>query len=175
MPAPLSRMQSILRGDYFFFLYVVVSLKMNIVSLKTLNVIHVAHVAAFAVLVCLKILMNVKSAKNLEFIRTTCSSRGRAKSPRPRRQVKKDRRRSYCYVENVFGRQRRHRALQPAAVEWVVRIHSTRVEKIRQITPFYAKQTQFFPVINLKMMISLKNKPNSNPIQSQTNPIMSQK
>jgi hypothetical protein len=28
------------------------------------------------------------------------------------------------YIENVFGRQRRHRALQPVAVEWVVWIHS---------------------------------------------------
>ena len=148
---------------------------MNIVSLKTLNITHIAQVAASAVLVCLKILMNVKSAKNLEFIQTTRLSRGRAISPRPRRQVKKDRKHSLSYVENVFGRQRRHRALQPAAVEWVVRIHSTRVEKIRQITPFYAKQTQFFPVINLKMMISLKNKPNSNPIQSQTKPILAQK
>jgi hypothetical protein len=59
-----------------------------------------------------------------EFIRSTCLLRGRAKSQRSRRQVKKDRRRSYCYVENVFGRQRRRLALQPAAVEWVVRIHS---------------------------------------------------
>ena len=42
---------------------------------------------------------------------------------------------------------------------------STRVEKPLQITPFYAKQTQFFPVFNLKMKISPKNKPNSNPIK----------
>ena len=68
--------------------------------------------------------MNNLSLKSLEFIQITCSLRGRAKSPRPRRQVKKDRRRSYCYIENVFCRQRRHRALQSAAVEWVVWIHS---------------------------------------------------
>jgi len=46
---------------------------MNIVSLKTLNITHIAQVAASAVLVCLKILMNVKSAKNLEFIQITRS------------------------------------------------------------------------------------------------------
>ncbi len=38
-----------------------------------------------------------------------------------------------------------------------------------------AKQTQFFRVFHPKMMISLKNKANSNPIQSQTNPILAQK
>ena len=71
-----------------------------------------------------KMNMNNVTKSALEFIQITRLSRGRAKSPRPRRQVKKDRKRSYCYVENVFGRQRRHRALQPAAVEWVVWIHS---------------------------------------------------
>jgi len=68
-----------------------------------------------------------------EFIRMTGSLRGRAKSSRPRRQVKKARRRGFRHVENVFGRQRSHRALQPAAVERVIGIHS-----------LYAKQTQFF-------------------------------
>ena len=28
------------------------------------------------------------------------------------------------HVENIFGRQRRHRALEPAAIEWVIRIRS---------------------------------------------------
>ena len=80
--------------------------------------------------------MNNETLKNLEFIQTTGSSRGRAKRPRSRRQVKKARRRSLSYVENVFGRQRRHRALQPSAVELVVWIHSTSVENIRQISLF---------------------------------------
>ncbi len=30
----------------------------------------------------------------------------------------------FLHVENVFGRQRRHRALQPAAIERVIRIGS---------------------------------------------------
>ena len=46
---------------------------------------------------------NSTSLLDLEFIQITCSSRGRAKSLRPRRQVKKARRRSYRYVENVFA------------------------------------------------------------------------
>ena len=50
--------------------------------------------------------------------------------------------------------------------EW----YSTFVEKPLQIHPKNAKQTQFFPVFNPKMKISIKNKPNSNPIQTQTNP-----
>jgi hypothetical protein len=81
--------------------------------------------------------------ENLEFIRTTCSSRVRAKRPRPRRQVKKARKRSSSYVENVFGRQRRHRALQPAAVELVVWIDSTYVENIRQINLFLQNKPNF--------------------------------
>ncbi len=59
-----------------------------------------------------------------EFIRMTGSLRGRAKSSRPRRQVKNARRRGFRHVENVFGRQRCHRALQPAAIERVIGIHS---------------------------------------------------
>jgi hypothetical protein len=45
-------------------------------------------------------------------------------SSRPRRQVKNARRRGFRHVENVFGRQRSHRALQPAAIELVIWIHS---------------------------------------------------
>ena len=30
----------------------------------------------------------------------------------------------FCHVENIFGRQRRHRALQPAAIERVITIGS---------------------------------------------------
>jgi len=44
---------------------------MNNKSLKTVNSIHIAHTAVFAVLVCLKILMNNVTHKNLEFIQTT--------------------------------------------------------------------------------------------------------
>jgi len=46
---------------------------MNIVSIKNLNFTHIAQFAVFAVFVCLKTHMNVKSAKNLEFIQTTRS------------------------------------------------------------------------------------------------------
>jgi len=126
--------------------------------------------------------------KNLEFIRTTGSSRDRAKRPRPRRQVKKARKRSSSYVENVFGRQRRHRALQPAAVELVVWIDSTIVENIRQIRlflqnkpnfphfspeneDFTKKQTQYKANSNPikanfgpKIRVAKPNKANSNPI-----------
>jgi hypothetical protein len=94
--------------------------------------------------------MNNAYKPTLEFIRTTCSLRGRAKRPRPRRQVKKDRRHSLSYVENVFGRQRRHRALQPAAVEWVVRIHSTNkfVRNFQQIMQNEPKFPHFSPKNN---------------------------
>ena len=43
------------------------------------------------------------------------------------------------HVENIFGRQRRHRALQPAAIERVIWICSTNVEKALQINPFLCK------------------------------------
>ncbi len=45
-------------------------------------------------------------------------------SGRPRRQAKNARRRGFFHVENVFDRQRRHRALQPAAIERVIWIGS---------------------------------------------------
>ena len=41
--------------------------------------------------------------------------------------------------------------------------------------PFFTKQTQFFPIFHPKTTIPQKNKPNSNPIQTQTNPILAQK
>ena len=40
---------------------------------------------------------------------------------------------------------------------------------------FYAKQTQFFRVFHPKTTISPKNKANSNPIQTQSKPILAQK
>jgi hypothetical protein len=59
-----------------------------------------------------------------EFIPMTGSLRGRAKSSRTRRQVKNARKRGFRHVENVFGRQHSHRALQPAAIEQGIGIHS---------------------------------------------------
>jgi hypothetical protein len=117
--------------------------------------------------------MNNETLKNLEFIRTTGSLRGRAKRPRPRRQVKKARRRSLSYVESVFGRQRRHRALQPVAVELVVWIHSTKVENIRQIN-FFMQNKPNFPHFSLENDDCAKKqtqyKPNSNPIKANFGP-----
>ena len=48
--------------------------------------------------------------------------------------------------------------------------YSTSVEKSLQIHPFFAKQTQFFPIFQLKTMISQKNKPKTKPIQTQYKP-----
>jgi hypothetical protein len=48
--------------------------------------------------------------------------------------------------------------------------HSTSVENIRQITPFYAKRTQFSPFFIEKRLFN----PKTNPIQSQTNPKQTQ-
>ena len=111
----------------------------------------------------------------LEFIQTTGSLRGRAKSSRPRRQVKKNRRRSYRYVENVFGRQHRHRALQPeftldvsllaclsGVVECVVWIHSPIIMYF-YIGANYAKQSQFCAFFTRKSRFYEK----TNPIQTQ--------
>ena len=68
--------------------------------------------------------MNTGTPTDLELLQITGSLRGRAKSSRPRRQAKNARRRGLLHVENVFGRQRRHRALQPAAIERVIWIRS---------------------------------------------------
>jgi hypothetical protein len=74
---------------------------------------------------------------------------------------------------------------------------STTVENVRQITPFYAKQTQFQKESNQRKHLcnneirkfkhlagvqkqtqfkanKAKNKPNSNPIKAKTNPIQTQ-
>jgi hypothetical protein len=51
---------------------------------------------------------------------------------------------------------------------------TTNVEKPLQIRPFLCKTNPIFRIFRLKSMISLKNKPNSNPIQTQTKPILSQ-
>jgi hypothetical protein len=44
------------------------------------------------------------------------------------------------------------------------RHHSTIVERTLQIRPFFCKTNPIFPIFRSKTMISLKNKPNSNPI-----------
>ena len=112
--------------------------------------------------------MNNETLKNLEFITQSLSSvdayllfcrglRDRAKSPRPRRQVKKARKRSLSYSENVFGRQRRHRALQSATVELVVWIDSTDVENVRQIHLFMQNKPKVKWVkINLSSFLTSK-------------------
>ena len=45
------------------------------------------------------------------------------------------------HVENIFGRQRRHRALQPDAIERGIWIHSV-YYTVFPTQPFYAKQSQ---------------------------------
>ena len=125
---------------------------MNIVLLKNLYVAHIAHIAVF---LCLQILMNVKSPKNLEFIQTTRSSGGRARSTKPRRQVKKAR--------------KHHEARGPGHETRVWR-HSTPVENVRQIDYFLCKTNPIFTCCSPKTMIVLKNKPNSKPIQTQNKP-----
>ena len=115
--------------------------------------------------------MNNVTILSLEFIRTTVSLRGRAKSPRPRRQVKKARRRSYRYVENVFGRQRRHRALQPTAVEGVVWIHSFMQNKPKvKSAKFNANSFVTSKYVLIGHLVIQTTKP----IQSQLKPILSQ-
>jgi len=88
-----------------------------------------------------------------EFIRMTGSLRGRAKSSRPRRQVKNAARSGFRHVENVFGRQRSHRALQPAAIERVIGIHS-----IMQNKPN-------FPRFCVKNSLLQEKQTHSNPIK----------
>jgi hypothetical protein len=112
--------------------------------------------------------MNNETPKKLEFIQTTRSSRGRAKSPRPRRQVKKDRKRSCCYVENIFCRQRRHLALQTAAVEWVVWIHST--NKFVRIFNLFMQNEPKFPRFSPKNDDLIKKRTQTNPNKPNTKP-----
>ena len=101
-----------------------------------------------------------------EFIRMTGSLRGRAKSSRPRRQVKNARRRGFRHVENVFGRQRRHRALQPAAIERVIWIHSFMQNKPNfldaQMNVTSLITVEYENIANSKLG---ENKPNTNPIK----------
>ncbi len=110
-----------------------------------------------------------------EFIRMTDSLRGRAKSSRPRRQAKNARRRGLRHVENVFGRQRSHRALQPAAIERVIGIHSFMQNKPNlldaqmDVTSVKTKNYEQITMNNAN-----KNKANTKPIQSQSNPTCSE-
>jgi hypothetical protein len=84
-------------------------MKINNKSLKTSYFIHLALIAAFAVI---KTLINVKSAKNLQFIQIT------------------------RLVEFTPNSSLLAFLLGEAS--------STQVENVRQITPFYKKQTQFY-------------------------------
>ena len=115
--------------------------------------------------------MNNVTPKNLEFIQITRSSRGRAKSMRPRRQVKKDRRHSCRYVENVFGRQRWNRTLQPTVVKWSIWIGS--ICKNEPNVKFYIfDSNRYMTDIYKKWHRRLtfgnpENKPKTNPILPQ--------
>jgi hypothetical protein len=51
---------------------------------------------------------------------------------------------------------------------------STLVERSLQIHPFLCKTNPIFLIFSLKIKISPKNKPNSNPIQTQSKPILAQ-
>ena len=88
-----------------------------------------------------------------------------------------------CYVENVFGRQRRNLALQPAAVEWGVRIHSnvqnepnfpyfsTKNEDLtKKRTQYEPNRTQFWTIIKGVKPIRTQSKPNFSSIMRGTNP-----
>ncbi len=98
--------------------------------------------------------MNTFTLTDLELLQITGSLRGRAKSSRTRRQAKNARRRGLLHVENVFGRQRRHRALQPAAIERGIWIRS-QLCKTNPICAFFRPKTA----------IMRKNKPKTNPIK----------
>jgi len=74
------------------------------------------------------------------------------------------------HVENIFGRQRRHRALQPDAIERVIWICSTNVEIALQIHSILTNKPNFMrfspendDLTKNKPNLS-QNKPNSNPI-----------
>jgi len=56
-----------------------------------------------------------------------------------------------------------------------IRQFSTPVERALQINPLLCKTNPIFRYFSLIMKVSLKNKPNSNPIQTQSKPILSQK
>ena len=76
------------------------------------------------------------------------------------------------HVENIFGRQRRRRALQPSAVEEVVWIHSILTNKPN--SPIVQMNVNNLSKMNYTIFAGLtkvKNKPNSNPIKLNSNPI----
>jgi hypothetical protein len=64
---------------------------------------------------------------------------------------------------------------QSSLIDNQLEMLSTYVERTLQIHPFFCKTNPIFLIFRLKMMISLKNKPNSNPKQTQSNPILAQK
>jgi len=102
----------------------------------------------------------------------TGSLRGRARSSRPRRQVKNAARSGFRHVENVFGRQRSHRSLQPAAIERVIGIHSIMQNKpnfprfCAKNSLLEEKQTQFKPNRTQFQPTCAENKPNQTQFQT---------
>jgi hypothetical protein len=63
---------------------------------------------------------------------------------------------------------------QSSLIDNQLEMPSTIVERTLQIRPFLCKTNPIFRIFRLKSMISLKNKPNSNPIQTQTKPFLGQ-
>jgi hypothetical protein len=56
---------------------------------------------------------------------------------------------------------------QSSLIDNQLEMPSTIVERTLQIRPFFCKTNPIFRIFILKMKISLKNKPNSKPIQTQ--------
>jgi len=70
------------------------------------------------------------------------------------------------HVENIFGRQRRHRALQPDAIERVIWICSTNVEIALQIHSILTNKPNFMRFSPENDDLT-KNKAKTKPIQTQ--------
>ena len=118
--------------------------------------------------------MNAK----LECLQIPVSLRGRAKSPRPRRQVKKDRRRGPATLRTFLHRQRWHRALQPeftldisslaclsGAIERVIWIHSVYYTVFP--IPLFMQNKANFPHFSTKNDDFTKKQTQFKPNQSQ--------
>ena len=90
------------------------------------------------------------SQKNIEYIRTTCPLRGRAKSPRPRRQVKKEAR---LYEARDTG-------------------HETRIIPYFQLHPIFTNKPNFRKSVNDASSVFTKDyKFHPSWRQEKTNPI----
>ncbi len=76
------------------------------------------------------------------------------------------RRRGFLHVENVFGRQRRHRALQPAAIERVIGIGSYMQNKPNLLDGQMNVTSLIIADYENKSNWKLgQNKPNTNPLK----------